>query len=80
MGITLVAYWGVGLPLGYGLGIVQNGGPQALWIGLIAGLLIAAVLLLMRFLLLTQRMIVLSRCQVDSQNESCPRLAPQSQG
>ena len=56
MGITLVAYWGLGLPLGYSLGIVQNRGPQALWIGLIAGLMMAAVLLLLRFVLLTRRL------------------------
>ena len=56
MGITLVAYWGLGLPLGYSLGIVQNRGPQALWIGLIAGLMMAAVLLLVRFVLLTRRL------------------------
>ena len=57
MCITIFAYWALGLPLGYGLGIAQNGGPQALWIGLIAGLMVAAVLLLTRFLILTRRLI-----------------------
>jgi MATE family multidrug resistance protein len=58
MCITLIAYWGLGLPLGYGLGIVLNGGPQALWIGLTAGLMTAAVLLLTRFVLLTRRLML----------------------
>jgi MATE family multidrug resistance protein len=56
MVITFVAYWGLGLPLGVWLGIVLDGGPQALWIGLIAGLIAAAVLLNTRFFLLTQRL------------------------
>jgi MATE family multidrug resistance protein len=57
MFITLIAYWGLGLPLGVWLGLVLDGGPQALWIGLIAGLIAAAVLLNARFLLLTRRLI-----------------------
>jgi MATE family multidrug resistance protein len=54
--ITFVAYWGLGLPLGLMLGIYLEGGPQALWIGLIVGLVVAAVLLNTRFLLLTRRL------------------------
>lgn len=54
--ITLVAYWGLGLPLGLILGLVLDGGPQALWIGLIVGLAFAAVLLNTRFVLLTRRL------------------------
>jgi MATE family multidrug resistance protein len=57
MFITLVAYWGLGLPLGVWMGLVLDGGPQALWIGLIAGLIAAAVLLNTRFLVLTKRLI-----------------------
>jgi MATE family multidrug resistance protein len=56
MCITLLAYWGLGLPLGVAFGIVLRGGPQALWIGLIAGLVVAAVLLNARFLLLTRKL------------------------
>jgi MATE family multidrug resistance protein len=65
MCITLIAYWGLGLPLGYGLGIVQQGGPQALWIGLIAGLMMAALLLLIRFVLLTRRLIAGQQTDTD---------------
>jgi MATE family multidrug resistance protein len=55
--ITLAAYWGLGFPLGYWLGITQSRGPQALWIGLIAGLTAAAVLLNCRFWILTRRLV-----------------------
>jgi MATE family multidrug resistance protein len=44
----------VGLPLGYYLGIIQQIGPQGLWMGLIAGLTIAAILHNIRFYLLTK--------------------------
>ena len=47
--LMLVAYWGIGLPLGYGLGMAGLGGmapgPQGLWIGLIVALAAAAALL-----------------------------------
>jgi MATE family multidrug resistance protein len=49
MGLTFLAYWGLGLPVGYTLGIVYNRGPQAMWVGLIAGLIVAAMLLNLRF-------------------------------
>ena len=47
--ITLLAYWGIGLPVGYALGLSdwlgQPSGPSGLWQGLVAGLTCAAVLL-----------------------------------
>jgi len=47
--ITLVSYWGVGLPTGYLLGLTDYlgsaQGPAGMWQGLIAGLTCAAVLL-----------------------------------
>lgn len=55
MYVNFVAYWLVGLPLGYYLGIVRGIGPQGLWMGLIAGLTIAAVLHNVRFYHLTRR-------------------------
>lgn len=55
MVITFVAYWGLGLPLGIALGLFRDGGPQALWIGLIAGLAVAAVLLITRFVRVVSR-------------------------
>ncbi|MBS7325372.1 MAG: MATE family efflux transporter [Thiopseudomonas sp.] len=47
--ITLVSYWGVGLPVGYALGLSDTfgaaQGPAGLWQGLIVGLSCAALLL-----------------------------------
>ena len=52
MVITLFAYWGVGLPLGYVLGLTDwlrpAMGPDGFWIGLLAGLTTAAALLYLR--------------------------------
>ena len=45
MFIAMFAYWGVGMPLGAGLGLGLGWGPQGMWIGLIMGLTVAAVLL-----------------------------------
>ncbi len=46
---TLLSYWGLGLPVGYVLGmtdiLVPAMGPSGFWIGLVAGLSCAAVLL-----------------------------------
>ncbi|WP_425602300.1 MATE family efflux transporter [Luteimonas aquatica] len=48
--LTAVAYWGIGMPLGAGLGLGLGWGPRGMWLGLIGGLLFAAVLLAWRFL------------------------------
>lgn len=54
MFVNFIAYWLVGLPLGYYLGIIREVGPQGLWMGLIAGLTIAAILHNIRFYKLTK--------------------------
>lgn len=50
--ITLVAYWGIGLPVGWILGMTDlmrpSLGPVGFWIGLLSGLTAAAVLLSVR--------------------------------
>lgn len=47
--ITLLAYWGIGLPVGYSLGLSdwlgEPSGPKGLWQGLVVGLTCAALLL-----------------------------------
>jgi len=53
--IAAVAYWGVGMPLGAVLGLGIGGwvpaqGPWGMWLGLTAGLIVAAALLGWRFL------------------------------
>lgn len=52
--MTLVAYWGVGLPMAWMLGVRMELGARGTWIGLIAGLTTAALLLCMRFLRLSR--------------------------
>ncbi len=46
---TLVGYWMVGLPLALVLGHSLGGGPEGVWVGLLAGLAATAALLLIRF-------------------------------
>lgn len=54
MVVTVLAYWGVGMPMGWWLGIVEQRGAPGMWIGLIAGLSVAAVLLTWRFVRLSR--------------------------
>jgi MATE family multidrug resistance protein len=49
MAITLFAYWGVGMPVGWWLAFRHGYGARGMWMGLIAGLTVAAVLLFTRF-------------------------------
>jgi MATE family multidrug resistance protein len=48
--VSVVAYWFVGLPFSYYLGISQQFGPQGLWVGLVASLTLAALWMVWRFL------------------------------
>jgi len=45
----VISFWIVGLTLGYHLTFARGMGPAGMWIGMIAGLSVAAVLLLRRF-------------------------------
>lgn len=49
MVITVVAYWLIGFPIAYWLGVRQQGGPVYVWLGLIVGLSAAALLLNLRY-------------------------------
>jgi MATE family multidrug resistance protein len=55
MFVNVVAYWVVGLPSGYILGMHYGYGPQGLWVGLISGLSVAAILHNVRFHILTNK-------------------------
>jgi MATE family multidrug resistance protein len=46
---TMVAFWIVGMTLGYTLTFNRGMGPAGMWIGMIAGLTVAAALMLRRF-------------------------------
>jgi multidrug resistance protein, MATE family len=47
--LTLFAYWLVGMPMGYALAFPLGWGAPGVWVGLIAGLSVAALLLYARF-------------------------------
>lgn len=56
--VTLIAYWLIGLPLGYTLGVTEIFGAaygvSGIWIGLVAGLAVAAALLNWRLHLISR--------------------------
>jgi MATE family multidrug resistance protein len=58
--LMLFAYWGIGLPMGYGLGLAGLGGmepgPQGFWIGLICALTAAALLIGSRVVVIVRRL------------------------
>ena len=56
--ITFVSYWLVGFPVSYFLGKEEALGSLGIWLGLLAGLTIAAILLFIRFNYLTKRLIL----------------------
>lgn len=53
--ITFIAYWIIGLPMGYLLGIHLNLGVNGVWYGLVLGLLTASLLLFIRFQLMSKK-------------------------
>lgn len=56
--ITMLAYWILGLPVGYWLGIHLEMGVQGVWLGLLLGLLTASILLFFRFQARTKGMYI----------------------
>ncbi|WP_025742565.1 MATE family efflux transporter [Aquimarina pacifica] len=56
--ITFIAYWIVGFPISYYLGLHTAYKSEGIWIGLLAGLSTSALLLYMRFNKLTKNLIV----------------------
>ena len=63
--ITFAAYWIVGLPVGYVLGIRLGLGVIGVWIGLLMGLGASAVMMLSRFHRITRKT-KRGRCQIVS--------------
>jgi len=55
--ITFIAYWVVGFPISYVLSKVMGFGSQGIWVGLLAGLTVSAILLYMRFNYLSNKLI-----------------------
>lgn len=67
--VTLIAYWVVGLPLGYVLAFVFDLREIGVWIGLLTGLTATAILLIYRFDRLTKRML---KTQHQPSRETAP--------
>ena len=59
--LCVVSYWVVGFTLAYYFGVVKQGGPIFVWIGLIVGLTLSAVLLVSRFLAISRASV---KCKV----------------
>lgn len=55
--ITLIAYWLIGFPISYYLGIHTSLGSMGIWIGLLSGLTASAIMLYIRFNNLTKKLI-----------------------
>ncbi|WP_299682543.1 MATE family efflux transporter [uncultured Tenacibaculum sp.] len=55
--ITFIAYWLIGFPVSYFLGKEEMYGSFGIWLGLLAGLTSASILLFLRFNYLTQKLI-----------------------
>lgn len=60
------AYWGVGMPLGATLGLGLGWGAPGMWVGLIAGLSFAALLLTLRFWRTARRLDATMLARVDA--------------
>jgi len=56
--ITFISYWVIGFPISYFLGKEDAYGSLGIWIGLLAGLTAAAILLFIRFNYLTKKLIL----------------------
>ena len=54
--VVIVAYWLVGLPAGWYLTFRADWGAGGMWLGLVAGLSVAALLLVLRFLRVSARL------------------------
>lgn len=55
--ISFIAYWVIAFPVSYYLGVYTEWATSGIWIGLLVGLTVAAILLTYRFLHFTKKMI-----------------------
>lgn len=64
--ITFISYWVIGFPISFYLGKEDAYGSVGIWLGLIAGLTCAAIMLFIRFNYLTKRLIKLEVTRVKT--------------
>lgn len=62
--ITFIAYWLIGFPVSLILGTEERLGSLGIWLGLLAGLTSAAILLMIRFNYLTKKLIVIAAKEI----------------
>ena len=62
--LTFISYWAIGFPISYYFGKEDALGSMGIWLGLIAGLTSAAILLYIRFNYLTKKLIRLEDAKV----------------
>jgi len=58
MALNFTAYWLVGFPVAWWLGIHQSLGPRGIWTGMIAGLVACALLLTLRYQQISRRAVL----------------------
>ena len=58
--LTLFAYWGLGLPIGYYLGFPLDWGAEGIWYGLLVGLTVVGLALFIRFNTMTKKMLLMA--------------------
>lgn len=56
--ITFIAYWLIGFPVSYYLGLYTEWGSMGIWMGLLIGLTASAIMLYIRFNYLTKKLIL----------------------
>lgn len=67
--ITFVAYWIIGLPVSYVTAVIFDYGPLGVWLGLVLGLTVSAVMLSWRFHSSTKSMLTLTTLNKALSNE-----------
>ncbi len=56
--ITFIAYWLIGFPISYYLGLYTDLKSMGIWVGLLTGLTVSAIMLYIRFEYLTKKLII----------------------
>jgi MATE family multidrug resistance protein len=63
--VTLIAYWVIGLPLGYVLAFSFGMQEIGIWVGLLIGLTVTGIMLLFRFHKLSQKLLQKSESNIS---------------
>jgi MATE family multidrug resistance protein len=57
--LAAISYWGIGMPLGAGLGLALGYGPRGMWVGLTVGLTAAATMMALRLRHSSRRLVAM---------------------